>query len=101
MHDLFHAAHHASEARGYVTCCDNSTDDWPVEKATEALLKKLEEWRAENPGQRVALIADGELRSPVTGNGIGGTYCAVALSCGRKIDRRKITVILGGAGGPA
>src|ERR1700758_4867889 len=30
MHDLFHAAHHASEARGYVTCCDNSTDDWPV-----------------------------------------------------------------------
>src|SRR5215468_9517434 len=29
MHDLFHAAHHATEAHGYATCCDNSTDDWP------------------------------------------------------------------------
>jgi hydroxypyruvate reductase len=33
MDDLFHAAHHAVEAHGYVSCCDNSTDDWPVEKA--------------------------------------------------------------------
>ncbi len=99
MHDLFHAAHHASEARGYVTCCDNSTDDWPVEKAAEALLKKLEEWRAENPGQRVALIADGELSSPVTGNGIGGRNSAFVLSCVDKIAGRKITVLSAGTDG--
>lgn len=99
MHDLFHCAHHASEARGYVTCCDNSTDDWPVEKAAEALLKKLEEWKAENPGERVALIADGELSSPVTGNGVGGRNSAFALSCVEKIAGRKITVLSAGTDG--
>lgn len=99
MHDLFHAAHHASEARGYVTCCDNSTDDWPVEKAAEALLKKLEEWRTGNPGQRVALIADGELSSPVTGPGFGGRNSAFVLACLEKIGGRKITVLSAGTDG--
>jgi glycerate 2-kinase len=99
MHDLFHGAHHASEARGYVTCCDNSTDDWPVEKAADTLLKKLEEWKAENPGERVALIADGELRSPVTGNGVGGRNSAFVLSCVEKIAGRKITVLSAGTDG--
>ncbi len=36
MDDLFHAAHHAAEACGYATCCDNSTDDWPVAKAADS-----------------------------------------------------------------
>ena len=31
--DLFHPAHFVSEAKGFFTCCDNSTDDWAVEKA--------------------------------------------------------------------
>jgi glycerate 2-kinase len=99
MHDLFHAAHHASEARGYVTCCDNSTDDWPVGDAADALLKKLEQWQGENPGQRVALIADGELSSPVTGNGIGGRNSAFVLSCVEKISGRSITVLSAGTDG--
>jgi glycerate 2-kinase len=99
MHDLFHAAHHASEARGYVTCCDNSTDDWPVAEATDALLKKLEEWRAENPSERVALIADGELSSPVRGKGIGGRNSAFVLACVEKIVGRKITVFSAGTDG--
>ena len=99
MHDLFHSAHHASEARGYVTCCDNSTDDWPVTEAADALLKKLEEWKKENPGERVALIADGELSSPVTGNGIGGRNSAFVLSCVEKIGGRKITVLSAGTDG--
>jgi len=99
MHDLFHASHHASEAQGYVTCCDNSTDDWPVEKAAEALLGKLEEWQNENPGEHVALIADGELSSPVTGNGIGGRNSAFVLSCVAKIAGRKITVLSAGTDG--
>jgi glycerate 2-kinase len=99
MHDLFHSAHHTSEARGYVTCCDNSTDDWPVAQAADALLKKLEEWKCENPGQRVALIADGELSSPVIGNGIGGRNSAFVLSCVEKIAGRKITVLSAGTDG--
>src|SRR6266852_5173482 len=27
MDDLFHPAHHAAEAKGFVACCDNTTDD--------------------------------------------------------------------------
>jgi hydroxypyruvate reductase len=99
MHDLFHCAHHASEARGYVTCCDNSTDDWPVAGAADALLKKLDEWKKENRGERVALIADGELSSPVSGKGIGGRNSAFVLSCVEKIAGRKITVLSAGTDG--
>jgi hydroxypyruvate reductase len=99
MHDLFHAAHHASEARGYVTCCDNSTDDWPVSDGADALLKKLEEWKRENPGERVAVIADGELSSPVIGNGVGGRNSAFVLSCVGKIAGHKITVLSAGTDG--
>ena len=39
MDDLFHPAHHAAEARGFIACCDNTTDDWPVERAAEYLLE--------------------------------------------------------------
>jgi hydroxypyruvate reductase len=99
MHDLFHAAHHATEARGFVTCCDNSSDDWPVRQAAETLLQKLEEWRKENSGQPVALVADGELSSPVTGNGLGGRNSAFVLSCVQKIAGRKITVLSAGTDG--
>jgi len=99
MHDLFHAAHHATEAHGYVTCCDNSTDDWPIEKAAESLLGKLKQWQSEHPGQRVALIADGEVSSPVTGNGIGGRNSAFVLACVRNIAGHKITVLSAGTDG--
>jgi hydroxypyruvate reductase len=99
MHDLFHAAHHTTEAHGYVTCCDNSTDDWPVEKAAESLLEKLEEWQSEHPGRRVALIADGEVSSPVTGNGTGGRNSAFVLACARNIAGRKIAVLSAGTDG--
>jgi glycerate 2-kinase len=99
MHDLFHAAHHASEARGYMTRCDNSTDDWPIDKAVDALLSQLEDWQRENPGQRVALIADGEVASPVTGNGIGGRNSAFVLACVEKIAGRRITILSAGTDG--
>ena len=99
MDDLFHAAHHAAEACGYAACCDNSTDDWPVEEAAAKLLALLEECRLENPGQRVALIADGEVSSPVTGQGIGGRNSALVLACVEKIAGKKITVLSAGTDG--
>src|SRR5205807_4929 len=82
-------AHHAAEALGFVTCCDNSTDEWPVEKAAEALLRQLAELRVMHRGRRVALIADGEVSSPVTGNGIGGRNSAFVLACVEKIGGEK------------
>ena len=99
MDDLFHPAHHAAEALGFVTCCDNSTDDWPMEKAAEALLGQLEELRAIHRGHRVALIADGEVSSPVTGEGVGGRNSAFVLCCAERIAGKKIAVLSAGTDG--
>src|SRR6266446_3139010 len=99
MDDLFHPAHRAAEARGCVTRCDNSTDDWPVDRAAEFLLEQLENLRRENPRRRVALIADGEVSSPVTGDGIGGRNSAFVLACVEKIAGKKIAVLSAGTDG--
>jgi hydroxypyruvate reductase len=99
MDDLFHPAHHAAEAKGCITRCDNSTDDWPVGTAADFLLEQLEILRREHPGQRVALIADGEVSSPVTGNGIGGRNSAFVLACVEKIAGKKIAVLSAGTDG--
>jgi glycerate 2-kinase len=99
MDDLFHPAHHAAEAKGFIVCCDNSTDEWPVERAAEYLLEQLEELRRMHRGQRVALIADGEVSSPVTGNGIGGRNSAFVLACVEKIAGKNIAVLSAGTDG--
>ncbi|MGB8473629.1 MAG: DUF4147 domain-containing protein [Candidatus Acidiferrum sp.] len=99
LDDLFHPAHHATEAKGFVACCDNSTDDWPVEKAAQYLLEQLEIVRKANPGQRVAVIADGEVSSPVKGKGIGGRNAAFVLACVKKIAGKKIAVLSAGTDG--
>lgn len=99
MHDLFHAAHHATEAAGFITICDNSTDDWPLARATDYLLNELAQLQRGNPGRRVAVIADGEVSSPVTGSGIGGRNSAFVLDCVRKISGEKIAVLSAGTDG--
>jgi hydroxypyruvate reductase len=99
MDDLFHPAHYASEALGFETCCDNSTDDWPVEKAAANLLEQLDGLCRANPGRPVALIADGEVSSPVTGNGTGGRNSAFVLACVEKIAGRDIAVLSAGTDG--
>jgi glycerate 2-kinase len=99
LDDLFHPAHHVTEAKGFVACCDNTTDDWPVEKAAEYLLAQLEEVLRTNPGQRVAVIADGEVSSPVKGKGIGGRNAAFVLACVKKIAGKKIAVLSAGTDG--
>jgi glycerate 2-kinase len=99
MDDLFHPAHHAAEAQGCVTCCDNTTDDWPVEKAADYLLAQLAAFRATHPGRRVALIADGEVSSLVTGDGIGGRNSAFVLACVEKISGLRMAVLSAGTDG--
>jgi hydroxypyruvate reductase len=99
LDDLFHPAHHSTEAHGFVVCCDNSTDDWPVEKAAEYLLEQLEDIRKANPGRRVAVIADGEVSSPVKGKGIGGRNAAFILACVKKIAGKQIAVLSAGTDG--
>jgi glycerate 2-kinase len=99
MDDLFHPAHRAAEAKGCITCCDNTTDDWPVEKAASFLLGQLEELRRAHPMQRVALIADGEVSSPVTGDGMGGRNSAFVLACVEKIAGSRVAVLSAGTDG--
>jgi hydroxypyruvate reductase len=99
LDDLFHPAHHATEAKGFLACCDNTTDDWPVEKAAEFLLQQLDDVRRANPGQRVAVIADGEVSSPVKGKGIGGRNAAFVLACVKKIAGKRIAVLSAGTDG--
>ncbi len=98
-HDLFHSAHRASESAEFITICDNTTDNWPVEKAVDFLLAQLGALRQANPGKSVAVIADGEVSSPVTGNGIGGRNLAFVLNCVKKIAGRNIVVLSAGTDG--
>ena len=98
-HDLFHSAHHASESAEFITICDNTTDNWPVEKAVDFLLAQLGALKQANPGKSVAVIADGEVSSPVTGDGVGGRNLAFVLDCVTKIAGRKIAVLSAGTDG--
>ncbi len=99
MDDLFHPAHRNAEAAGCVTFCDNSTDDWPVARAADYLLALLDRQRLANPGRPVAVIADGELSSPVTGDGVGGRNSAFVLECVPRIAGKKIAVLSAGTDG--
>jgi glycerate 2-kinase len=97
--DLFHPAHRAAETAGFVTVCDNSTDDWPVERAADFLLAQLAELKHANHGRRAAVVADGEVSSPVTGNGVGGRNSAFVLRCVEKIAGQPIAVLSAGTDG--
>jgi glycerate 2-kinase len=98
-HDLTHAAHHASESHGYACVCDAETDNWPLDKAADFLLAMLAQQKAEWPGHRVAVIAGGEVSSPVTGGGMGGRNSAFTLACVPKIAGKKIAVLSAGTDG--
>lgn len=97
--DLFHRAHVAAEAEGFVTQCDNATDDWPIGKAADFLLSELAVMRRRNPGRRVALMANGEVSSPVTGDGVGGRNAAFVLDCAGKIAEQPVAVLSAGTDG--
>jgi glycerate 2-kinase len=97
--DLFHHAHLAAEAAGFVAECDNSTDGWLVEKAARHLLKEVDALARSSKGRPVALIADGEVSSPVTGKGIGGRNSAFVLACVEQIAGRDVTVLSAGTDG--
>ncbi len=99
QHDLTHAAHRACESRGIPCVCDVQTDNWPLEKAADHLLGMLERQKAMFPGRRVAVVAGGEVSSPVKGNGTGGRNSAFVLACVPKIAHRKIVVFSVGTDG--
>jgi glycerate 2-kinase len=99
MDDLFHPAHGAAEGLGFITCCDNATDDWPVERAAEYLLAQLADLKACHRSRRVAIVAGGEVSSPVSGDGIGGRNSAFVLACVERIAGQSIAVLSAGTDG--
>jgi hydroxypyruvate reductase len=98
-HDLMHAAHHCCEAEGFICMVDTETDNWPLEKAAEHMLRELDELGKQYPGKRVAIFSGGELNSPVTGDGVGGRNSAFVLACVPKIAGKKIAVLSAGTDG--
>ena len=99
MNHMFHRAHRFAEAAGCVTVCDNSTEDWPLEEARDFLLEQLEALARQHPGKRVCVIADGEVLSKVTGDGVGGRNSAFVLACVEKIAGQPIAVLSAGTDG--
>ncbi len=85
--------------KNVTAACDNSTDDWPVGEAADHLLVRLDRLRNANPGHGVAVIAGGELSSPVIGDGVGGRNSAFVLNCVEKIAGKKIAVLSAGTDG--
>ena len=98
-HDLLHAAHHALEGEGIYCIADNTTDNWAVDKAADHLLGLLESTKSSDPKQRCAIVAGGEVSSPVTGDGLGGRNSAFVLACVPKIAGKNITVLSAGTDG--
>jgi hydroxypyruvate reductase len=98
-HELLHAAHRACEGLGYVCLCDDSTDNWPLEKAADHLLRQLEAQQKVHLNKPVAVLADGEVSSPLMGDGIGGRNSAFVLACVPKIAGKKVTVLSVGTDG--
>ena len=89
----------AARARQWHVEADLSVDDWPVAKAANHLLRRLERMRQENPGRTVALLSGGELSCPVTGAGLGGRNQAFVLDCVPKISGKNIAVLSAGTDG--
>lgn len=92
-HDLFHQAHRAAESHGFVSVCDNSTDDWPLEPAVDFLLDLLHRRKRAYPGRSVAVLADGEVLCRVTGDGAGGRNTAFVLCAAGKIAGLPVAVL--------
>ncbi len=99
QHKLFHQAHRTAESHGLATICDNSTDDWLLERSVDFLLDLLERHKEANPGLPVAVIADGEVLCRVNGNGMGGRNSAFALYAAQKIEGRPVAVLSAGTDG--
>ena len=84
---------------GWVVEADLSVDDWPLEKAVDHLLGKLEHGKQAHPDATVAVLTGGELSCAVTGDGQGGRNQAFVLECARKIAGKNIAVVSAGTDG--
>lgn len=97
--DLLHRAHQAAESLGFHALCDNSTDNWPLERAAEWLLHLLQAEKSAHPERPVAVVADGEVLCPVRGPGRGGRNSAFVLYCVPRVAGQSVAVLRAGTDG--
>ena len=97
--ELLHLAHGACEAAGYVSLCDSLPTVGRLKRPATICWRSLKHRRRPIPARPVAVVADGEVSSPVTGNGVGGRNSAFALACVPKIAGKPITVLSAGTDG--
>ncbi len=97
--DAVQAARSAAERAGFV--CELAPQPWDGEyrEIADRDLTALEKLAARNRGQRVALIAGGEVTCPVTGTGMGGRNQAYVLYAAQKIEGRRQVVLSAGTDG--
>jgi glycerate 2-kinase len=84
--------------RGWQCEVDTTTDEEPVERSVEFLLKRLDRLAKES-AVPVCLIAGGEVRSIVRGAGTGGRNQAFVLECVPRIAGRRRAVLSAGTDG--
>lgn len=88
-----------AKAQGWVAVSDCTVDDWPLAKAADTLLERLELLLRAHPGQPVCLVSGGELSCPVTGDGSGGRNQAFVLHVAQQIAGANIAVLSAGSDG--
>jgi hydroxypyruvate reductase len=88
-----------AEDAGWAVAIDNSVDDKPVPLAADRLLGGLERLQKAYPEKPACVICGGELRSPVTGDGIGGRNQAFVLECVPRIAGKNMAVMSVGTDG--
>lgn len=84
---------------GWAVAIDNSVDDKHVPVAADKLLAGLQALQKEFPEKPACVICGGELRSPVTGDGLGGRNQAFVLECVPRIAGKNMAVMSVGTDG--
>ena len=83
----------------WICIIDTTADDLRVDSAAEYLIKRLKQLKDQHTGRTVCIVAGGEVRSPVKGNGLGGRNQAFVLECATRIQNERIGVLSGGTDG--
>jgi len=88
-----------AEEAGWAITVDNSVDDKHIPVAADKLLAGLDALQKAFPDKPACVICGGELRSPVTGTGLGGRNQAFVLECVPRIAGKNIVVMSVGTDG--
>ena len=88
-----------ADRMNWICVIDTTADDLRVDHAAEYLIKRLKHMKDQHTDRPVCIVAGGEVRSPVKGNGLGGRNQAFVLECAIRIQNERIGVLSGGTDG--